>query len=187
MSNEPIESVIEPIEPVIKYSQEDFVKIASEKKAIEASRKALEVERDALKAQIQKATDEKLQESGDLRTLLDNKEKELVESKLKESDLEKLKTEKDELVQGIKDDLSIGLSKNQKEFVKDFSVNQLRQYIKLHGVTVEKALEVDSSGNPIKKDAVKLTDKENNEAVIMGVSADDYKLIMEKRKENLKK
>lgn len=154
------------------YTEAEFKKLASEKKAYEDKLRTLE-------ANEKKRTDAEALAKGETEKLY-NQEKAAREAAEKERD--EIKAAKEEIETETRKELMSRLDKDGKEFAKDLSISKLREYVKISGKT---SAPPSDNGKGATTGDVKLTDAQKREAEIMGLDDKSYFEVMEKRKQNL--
>jgi len=154
-----IETAEVETQPEIKYTQEDFKKIASEKKAISDKSKQIEKDLIELQTEMKQIKDEKLKASGDIQAVLTAKEKELLDLQSKVSESEKYKVDYETLQDEIKKELLEKLDKEHKAFAQDLPMTKLREYVKLHQ---SEKVPTDNSSNKFKN-------KNESEDAMLGI------------------
>ncbi|MDQ3022755.1 MAG: hypothetical protein M3R36_19650 [Bacteroidota bacterium] len=145
------------------YSADEYKQIASEKKAIAQQVKDLQ-------AQIKKREDDDLVKSGDLQAQLTAANTKASELEKKAEELESLRTEKQELEDGVRKDLTANMSKEQKEYLKDKSISDIRAFIKI--AAVKSATDNDSGYRATSPNDIKLSNADEKRRTEMGLTAD---------------
>lgn len=169
------------------YSEEVFKGVVKQRDEFKGKVTDLTTKVDELTAQLKKISDDDLKNKGDLQTLLDNAKAELETTKNKLTDTETKLNEKTTELEAIETDtkkeLLTKLTKEQKEFIKDKPVAEIREFVKL--VAGSNSADPDNGGNLNPKGDIKLTDEQKKQAKDMDLSEElfiEYLKDREKRK-----
>jgi len=167
------------------YSEDVFKGVVKQRDELKGKVTDLTTKYDEMQAQLNKIKEDDLKAKGSIQELLDAKAKELDETKAKlaetETTLSAKTTELESIETETKKELLAHLTKEQKEFIKDKPVSEVRAFVKLVGESG--GSDPDKGGKLNPKGDITLTDAQKKEAADMDLSPELYKQYLKDREE----
>lgn len=114
------------------YSAEEFKKVIAQRQEAKENERKLLSELETIRAEIEKQKQDKMKEDGDLKQLLELKEKEIIETKNTLKEISEYKTKYEDLDKSIRKNLISQLPEELHEIAEDLGTAKLQKFVEVN-------------------------------------------------------